>query len=378
MAFVKKIADKAKATSDGIAASGLALQVLSPAVQAKVIRPDQHAKAGKIVNRMSEAGYSKAQINDVVGALVATRDEDMKAAFELFAGADGVIDTEEMKTVVPLIGENLDEEGIRCLFRQADKDCSGKIEFCEFTQMMYALTPKAKPSGGLLDCQMELTQAQEGLEEAMKNVDKDPCNRDYVVNLGVWFGALIAAEVAVEELKAKQNPEKVSAGSLLKKGGEGFAKMGQSAESAKVLKPEIQLRIIRPQDYQRAGRIIQRMKKYDRIEFSKDDINNVLMSLVAFDNDEMIPAFNLWAGEDGVIDATELKMVVPLLGEDLTEEEIDCMFEAADTDQSGFIDLQEFQAMMARMQMKGDGQDRYQLVGMARASAYAQAAAART
>ena len=45
----------------------------------------------------------------------------MRAAFDLFAGSDGAIDTEEMKTVVPLIGEDMTEEQVRCLFVMADK-----------------------------------------------------------------------------------------------------------------------------------------------------------------------------------------------------------------------------------------------------------------
>ena len=79
-----------------------------------------------------------------------------------------------------------------------------------------------------------------------------------------------------------------------------------------------------------------------------------------------------WAGEDGRIDASEFKEVVPLMGEDLTEEEIDCMFVQADKDNSGYIDQVEFSIMMNQMQMKGDGMERYKLVGMARAEAYAE------
>jgi len=54
-------------------------------------------------------------------ALVANKDEDMRKAFDLFAGSDGAIDTDEMKTVVPLIGEEMTAEQVRCLFVVADK-----------------------------------------------------------------------------------------------------------------------------------------------------------------------------------------------------------------------------------------------------------------
>ena len=85
----------------------------------------------------------------------------------------------------------------------------------------------------------------------------------------------------------------------------------------------------------------------------------------------MAAAYDLWAGEDGRIDASEFLEVVPLLGEDCTEEEITCMFAQADKDASGHIDQVEFCDMMNKMQMKGDGMERYKLVGAARAQSYA-------
>jgi len=398
---------KAQDVGAGLNLSAQAMGVLRPEIQAKIIRPDQHSKAGKIVVRMCDAGYTKEQVNDVVGALVATRDDQMKSAFDLFAGADGVIDTEEMKTVVPLIGEDLDEEAVRCLFRQADKDSSGTIEFMEFTQMMYALTPKAKSggrcekichherrqspccsdmsfrsvtdlsvAGGLLEQTVELTQAQEALEKALLAVDSDPRDKTAINNLGAMYANLIVAENGMEELCANQNPEPVTPKSLLGRTADGFIKAGQSLEAGTTLRPVVQARILRPRDHQRAGRIIQRMNAYasgklDRNKFSREDINNVLLSLLAVEDKEVIAAFKLWAGEDGVIDANEFREVVPLLGEDLTAEEIDCMFRAADKNSDGIIDLVEFAAMMKQMQMKGDGMERYRLVGQARAEAYA-------
>ena len=147
--------------------------------------------------------------------------------------------------------------------------------------------------------------------------------------------------------------------------------VGQSFEALRSLRPEIQGRILRPQDHQRAGRIIQRMKKYEKIKFTSADINNVIKSLTAEHPSEMEQAFELWAGEDLKVDTSEFIEVVPLLGEDLTEEEITCMFAHADKDGSGHIDLPEFKELTGAMQMQGDGKARYHVVGMARAQAYA-------
>jgi Ca2+-binding EF-hand superfamily protein len=361
---------KAKKVQDGIKASQEAIKILKPEIQIRILRPDQHSKAGFILARMEEAGYSHEQVNDVVKALVAFRDEEMRPAFDLFAGADGAIDTEEMKTVVPLIGENMTEEQVRCLFRMADKDNSGKIDFVEFCQMMYALTPKARP-GGLMDCTVDLVQAQEALEAGIAAVDSDPLSAVAVDQLASAYAMLIAAEVMMEEQTSAQNPEPLSPAVAMKKTIDGAQKVGQSFESAKTLKPEIQMRIMRPKDHMRAGRIIQRMNKWEKRPFTRDEVNDVLKSLLAWDESEMVPAYELWAGEDGRIDAEELKDVIPLLGEDLTEEEITEMFKQADKDGSGFIEQVEFCQMMGQMQMKGDGMERYKLVGKARAEAYA-------
>jgi len=362
--------ERAQAVQAGIQASAAALKILKPDIQVRIMRPDQHSKAGRIIARMEEAGYSHDQINDVVRALVAHGDDEMRAAFDLFAGGDGAIDTEEMKTVVPLIGEAMSEDQVRCLFVMADKDNSGKIDFHEFCQMMYMLTPKSKP-GGLLECNAALVTAQENLATCIAAVDATPSDEAAIAALGEGYAQLIAAEVDMEVQSGDQNPEPITPTSLAKKTMDGASKMGQNMEALKSLKPEVQMRILRPQDHQRAGRIIQRMNMFEKKAFSRDDINNVILSLLAQDDSEMAAAYDLWAGEDGRIDASEFLEVVPLLGEDCTEEEITCMFAQADKDASGHIDQVEFCDMMNKMQMKGDGMERYKLVGAARAQSYA-------
>merc|ERR1711939_772937 len=183
---------------------------------------------------------------------------------------------------------------------------------------MYALTPKAK-GGQTLDATVELVQCQEQLEVAVGGVDAAPSNEEAIGNLAQAYANLISAEVAMEEIAQTQNPEPITPTSFMNKTVEGAMKVGQGFESLKSLKPEVQMRILRPKDHQRAGRIIQRMNRYEAKAFTRDDINNVILSLIAFDDTEMDAAFQLWAGEDGRIDADEFKEVVPLLGENLTE-----------------------------------------------------------
>ena len=50
------------------------------------------------------------------------------------------------------------------------------------------------------------------------------------------------------------------------------------------------------------------MNKFEKKAFSRDDINNVILSLLAFEDAEMQAAYELWAGEDGRIDADDVFM----------------------------------------------------------------------
>ena len=242
------------------------------------------------------------------------------------------------------------------------------IDFPEFCHMMYALTPKSK---GILEATEALCQAQEALDAALKAVDAAPDNEAAVTALGTAYADLIMAENVMEGFTAEHNPEPMTPKKVMDESIKAGLAVGQTFETLRSLRPEIQGRILRPQDHQRAGRIIQRMKKYEKMKFTDKDINNVIKSLTAEHPSEMEQAFELWAGEDLQVDTSEFIEVVPLLGEDLTEEEITCMFAHADKDGSGHIDLPEFKELTAQMQMQGDGRARHMVVGMARAQAYA-------
>ena len=47
---------------------------------------------------------------------------------------------------------------------------------------------------------------------------------------------------------------------------------------------------------------------------------------------------------EGELNTEEFSQVLPLLGEDVPEEEIDALFEMADADGSGLIEYEEFKA----------------------------------
>jgi len=159
----------AKVSPGTVAAS----QVLTPKLQARLKNPAIHAKVGRICIRMSamktgkNPAYSVEDIQDVIRALVPESKEEMRPAFDLFAGRDGRIDSEELKRTMPLLGEDLEEDEIKSLFSHADLDESGYIEFSEFCAMMFAISPKVKANGDgvtLLDAIVGLTDSHELIE----------------------------------------------------------------------------------------------------------------------------------------------------------------------------------------------------------------------
>lgn len=309
---------------------------------------------------------------------MANKDSEIQDAFTLFAGDDGVIDADEMRMVVPLLGEDLDNESIDALFKQADKDASGHIDFPEFCQMCYSLSPKGEQieGGSLLERTVELTKAQEGVDVAKKAVDEAHATENErriekaVDGLAEALLVLMIAEENIAKFTDLHNAEPFDPRAKMMEIKNASA---ESVLTAKTLHTNIQVRLLKPADHQLAGRIIERMEASglpNGTPFTKDDINNVVMALCAQNEQEMEPSFNLLSGGDETIDAEEFRQVVPLLGENATPEEIDALFRKADKDGSGQIDFEEYCSFLGAMQMKGGSHARLAVVARERAMEY--------
>ena len=124
-----------------------------------------------------------------------------------------------------------------------------QIEFNEFCDMMYALTPKAA-AGGLMDCTAALVQSQEALEAAKTAVDSNPADAAAVAALGQAFTDLVDAEADMKlyavgrDAAAKGYQEQAMA--MLEQGNE-------TADAAKILAPELYSRLYSPEGYARCG-----------------------------------------------------------------------------------------------------------------------------
>lgn len=59
--------------------------------------------------------------------------EDMRDAFEMFdADGDGYIDTEEFKAFMQMFGDQMSDEEIQVMMKEADANGDGKIDYHEF------------------------------------------------------------------------------------------------------------------------------------------------------------------------------------------------------------------------------------------------------
>jgi Ca2+-binding EF-hand superfamily protein len=99
-----------------------------------------------VIVNMQAAGYSEEDCNTVCRALFLDQsDEDMKAAWYLFAKGASDIDTDTFKRILPLMGDNVPLEEIEALFALEDDDNSGTVDFSEFIMLVKSMNPQSGP-----------------------------------------------------------------------------------------------------------------------------------------------------------------------------------------------------------------------------------------
>jgi len=104
------------------------------------MNPLAYRKAGAVISNMQGAGYSDEQCNTICRALFLDNDDDdMQAAWVVFAQGRVYLDVPDFKKILPLMGEDVPEDEIDALFEMADEDGSGKIEYNEFVMLVKAM-----------------------------------------------------------------------------------------------------------------------------------------------------------------------------------------------------------------------------------------------
>lgn len=119
-----------------------------------------------------------------------------------------------------------------------------------------------------------------------------------------------------------------------------FGSMGQTMKAASVLDGGIKLRM-NPLQLRKAGAIIENMQDAG---YNDEEINHICRALFLDQTEEdMTPAWTVFdKAQKGSLDAKDFKKVLPLMGEDVPEEEIERLFLEADEDGSGVIEFEEF------------------------------------
>jgi len=296
----------------GLAASMKTMTVLKPETKAKILgmSPWILAKVGRIITAMqgSDKSFTEDEIDIVVNALyVSQSDENLKAAFDMFDGklngsVEGRLKEADFRVVLPLVGENVEEDKIDALFKEVDEDQSGNIELDEFKTLMKAMNPH-----------QDGNQAKEAAGNVMSGFTS--ITSSLTSGLGDSFTTMTV-------LSAPTKAKLMTASPLL---------------------------------VTKIGRIIKNMQASEH-KFTDLEVDMTVNALyLSGKTEDFQKAFDMFdeklnsGTKQGFLTATAFRSVLPLVGEDKTDEELDTLFKETDTDGSGQIEFAEFQAMMLSM-----------------------------
>jgi len=122
--------------------SVLAEKMLAPKLFKKLEKTHLH-KAGGVIQNMMRAGYPQETIGAIIQALFFDQSEaNMKPAFVIFdIGSRGEVDIDVFRKAIMLMSDDVKEDKVDKLFREADTDGSGTVDFEEFCLMIRALYP---------------------------------------------------------------------------------------------------------------------------------------------------------------------------------------------------------------------------------------------
>lgn len=342
--------------------------------------PVEMVKVGKIMNKMMCAGYTPEKAECVCKALFCpVSEEDMKKAFDLFdEGGDGVLSAEEFTKMMPLLGEEMPEEKVAETMKKVDKDNSGKLEFNEFALLLNLLNPKQGPPivakgdqvrvlGGVCfkkgtkvfyeegdigdvvktfpwgdDVTLEIKWQRSGQVTSTKNSQlKGKFERVKQPGEGEAKGDA-KKEPAKAEESAKEEPakEEAAGSSWLGDNVDGFMSAYNS-----------DLPGLGPGEMLKVGKI---MKKMMASGYTPQKVQCVCKALFCEASEEdMKNAFELFdEGGDGVLSAAEFTTMMPLLGEEMSDEKIAETLKKVDKDNSGKLEFNEFSLLINLLNAK--------------------------
>ena len=119
---------------------------MDPAFKAR-LSPVERRRAGRVAEALQSAEFAAPDIKKIVRALFdGATEADLRAAFAVFdKDGEGSLDAEEFREMMPLLAghEALSFAKLEALFREADKDRSGMLEYTEFVWLIASLNATA-------------------------------------------------------------------------------------------------------------------------------------------------------------------------------------------------------------------------------------------
>jgi len=141
---------------------------------------------------------------------------------------------------------------------------------------------------------------------------------------------------------------------------EGLKKdVGQNWKAVSILDSKTK-KALGPMALRKAGAIVENMQGAD---YPEEKIEFVCRGLFCKDEESLKQAFDMFdADGGGTLDAEEFKLALPLMGEEVSAEEVETLYKEADADASGKIDFDEFCFLVKAMNpdevaLGGEGED---------------------
>lgn len=265
----------------------------SYSVVAKAIGSEDLRKAGVVVRKMRAAGYSDEVVTTMCRALFGPQEErDLQKAFKSFdRDRSGFIDADEFKRALPLMGENISEVRVQELFQLVDVDRSGLLDFEEFCMLVRGMNPKRGSSSA-------------DVFETFRSTAED--------SLGIVGEAV------------------------------GSVATGTSAAiSAMSTAWAADIRGLGPFQLRKAGVVLRNMREAG---YSDEMACSICRALFCDQSDKQLrKAFRFFDKDrSGLLDATEFRQALPLMGEDVPESRVGELFAGVDVDGTGQINFHEF------------------------------------
>ncbi|XP_063725495.1 uncharacterized protein LOC134853428 [Symsagittifera roscoffensis] len=244
--------------------------------------------------------------------LTALELEDYREVFNDFdADGSGQVSNEELRKMFQSLGQEVTQKEVKELVAEVDKDGNGEVDFDEFCEMMTKKTAEQ----GEVDIETEL-------KDVFKLFDRN--NQGYIS-----FGDL---KKCLQMLSINLPDDKI----------QNMMREASSGQDGRVYYDDFRYMYFCYPD---------KIEKRDFIEMAK-------RNLTKLETEEMREVFDDFDTDgSGTVNIAELRDMLELLGQKVTESELKKMMGEVDVDGSGEVTFEEFCDMMAQKQTEGGNVD---------------------